>query len=866
MLRGLPVGGAHDHVFHRALDVPFVLAEIHGEVVEKLGMRRQGALQTEIFGGFHDTIAEELLPEAVHLHAGGERIFRSHRPLCEAKAVFWGVLRHRRESHRGRALAGAILERLVVGAAVEDIGLNGSRALFHDHHARGAVVEMVFEVVGAGEIEAGGGRLAGGVGLGGEVGIVHPILAVPILEQRQPILETVRVIRSGRPETVREGIRIGSFGSVELEFDDQLRALGGGDGGGELKEDGAVDAGDAKPPAIGGIGGLGGGEFGAEALEGRADRGDRQGFAFSALLDLELDVGQGLADGRQIKAEHGIDAVGLEIPDVVKRVHGIHPHGIHWRFRQTEFQGHLLAGNEWEDGMDGIEIRKKPLTVFRHIEVDGGQSTHAESIDVVRAGHFLGFLRGACSASGSENRPVDALAFIRHLDRLWGFVVARGLEGCKGHVDGIQHLLLALGRNMDERRKSPRTVAVLRFQPNFVNAVEIGHQAEEIILGNRVKFVVVATGTTDRHSHRCRAVGAHAVHGIFDEPLLRDCPSLVGDAVVAVKRGGELLVERGVREEIASQLLSEELVIGHVFIEGVDHPIAPRPARAEHFVVEGVAVAVAGDIEPIDRHAFAVVGRGQRAIHHDFVGFVGGVGHEGIDLLWRRRQAEEVHVHAADEGFLVGFGRGRDAFGLKLGEDEVVDRSARPGFVFHPWHGRLRGSDKCPVRLVFRTLADPLGDGGDLLLGERRLFPVRRRHDLVGIFGGDALEQEALLRLAGHDAVAGRLACLGKVGARVLLGIEAKWAGLVVRIRAVAGEAVVRKDRADLGAEGDFLKRGSCRGSCGLSGGGVGWCCGLCGLFFLQGIDGRLVGRFFARGQGKDQQTGKDRQSGFFDH
>ena len=50
------VGGAHHHVFHRALDVPFVLAEIDGEVIEKLGMGRGVALKTEVVRGFDEAL------------------------------------------------------------------------------------------------------------------------------------------------------------------------------------------------------------------------------------------------------------------------------------------------------------------------------------------------------------------------------------------------------------------------------------------------------------------------------------------------------------------------------------------------------------------------------------------------------------------------------------------------------------------------------------------------------------------------------------------------------------------------------------------------------------------------------------------
>ena len=199
------------------------------------------------------------------------------------------------------------------------------------------------------------------------------------------------------------------------------------------------------------------------------------------------------------------------------------------------------------------------------------------------------------------------------------------------------------------------------------------------------------------------------------------------------------------------------------------------------------------------------MGRGQGAVHHVLVSFFRGVGHEGVDLLGSRREAEEVHVHATHEGFLVGFGRRFDALGFELRQDKMIDRSARPGLVFDLGNGRLHRRDERPVRLVFGSLTDPIGERSDLLLGERRFFCVWRRHGLVRVFCDDALEQEAFLGFAGNDAVAGRFSRFSEIGAGVLLGIETERTGLVVRIGAVAGEAVVRQNRQHLGAEGDFI-------------------------------------------------------------
>ena len=86
----------------------------------------------------------------------------------------------------------------------------------------------------------------------------------------------------------------------------------------------------------------------------------------------------------------------------------------------------------------------------------------------------------------------------------------------------------------------------MRFESAFVDAVEIGHETEEVILTDRVEFMVVAAGATDRHSHDSGAVGADAVNGIFDQPFLGDGTALVIDAMIAIERRGNFLLEGGI--------------------------------------------------------------------------------------------------------------------------------------------------------------------------------------------------------------------------------------------------------------------------------------------------------------------------------
>jgi hypothetical protein len=102
------------------------------------------------------------------------------------------------------------------------------------------------------------------------------------------------------------------------------------------------------------------------------------------------------------------------------------------------------------------------------------------------------------------------------------------------------------------------------------------------------------------------------------------------------------------------------------------------------------------------------------------------------------------------------------------------------------------------VRLVLRPLPDPAGQQF-LLLGRERLLQRRRRHDLVGIFREDPVEGDAGIRITGGDR--SRLDG-GIPQVQPQIGLPAGAVG------AVAGEAVLHQDRANVLVEGDRLGRG----------------------------------------------------------
>ena len=144
-----------------------------------------------------------------------------------------------------------------------------------------------------------------------------------------------------------------------------------------------------------------------------------------------------------------------------------------------------------------------------------------------------------------------------------------------------------------------------------------------------------------------------------------------GDAF-GVARAGTVL-----GQDVAGDLLAEELVVRLVGVEGIDDVVAVAP-RHGHRIIRGLArrVGVADDVEPMAAPALAV-GRGtEQAVHHLGEGIRRRIGDEGIRLGRCRREPGEVERGAAEQRAAVGGGRGFPVVGFETRQDEIID--ARP--------------------------------------------------------------------------------------------------------------------------------------------------------------------------------------------
>jgi hypothetical protein len=336
----------------------------------------------------------------------------------------------------------------------------------------------------------------------------------------------------------------------------------------------------------------------------------------------------------------------------------------------------------------------------------------------------------------------------------------------------------------------------------LVPAIGVGRVVEDRVelkvfaLRQRVVFVVVALRAGQRRAHPGAQRRVHAIDDGDGAKLLVDrAPFVVGERV-AVEAGGDLVVERGARQQVAGDLPDRKAIEGHVGIERADHPVPPAPDRAR--VVLGVAgrVGVAGEIQPLPRLVLAVTVVGEESVDEPLDGVGRAIGDEGIDLLGRGRQAHEVGVEPADERGPIGLGRRREPRRLDLREHEAIDVVPHPVGLLHLGGCGALWRIECPVRLVVRPLLDPAVE--QLFLVFRKPpIGVRRRHQNVGIGRVDPFEDRARAGVARHD----------RAGVDRRLTVVEPQIGLpLLAVLAVAIEAVFRQDRPDVAVELERLR------------------------------------------------------------
>ena len=280
----------------------------------------------------------------------------------------------------------------------------------------------------------------------------------------------------------------------------------------------------------------------------------------------------------------------------------------------------------------------------------------------------------------------------------------------------------------------------------------------------------------------------YPVGGVLEEELLGLGAALEGDHVQAVVGRGHLLLVGRLMDQVPGDLLDGEIVEGLVRVERVDHVVAVGPHTPLLVSVVSDRVGVANEIEPVLRHALAVVRRGEQGLD-EFTTL------ECAYLRGTCRKPCQVDGKPPRECSGICAGWGGEAGSLEAREDERVNGVANPGGVRHGRYLGTRGLGPSPVPLVGGPLVNPGADRVDLGLVQA-VSGVRRGHAGVRLSIGDSCEQ-----LAGRRAARGNDLAAITQGEEPLLDVQAELGLARGRIRPVTLEAVVREDGPDVPVE-----------------------------------------------------------------
>ena len=258
-----------------------------------------------------------------------------------------------------------------------------------------------------------------------------------------------------------------------------------------------------------------------------------------------------------------------------------------------------------------------------------------------------------------------------------GFQFAVGLVDVR--LQPLARLLLVGRGQVEPRFGEPRPVA--EGGAVVLGVREEGEQPVVVLLREGIVLVVVALRAGERRAEPDGGGRVRAIDENFVQRFLGIDAALFVGHRVAMEPARDFLIDGGVRQHVARDLLDRESIERQVAIEGVDDPVAVLPDRAAVVLFVSVRVGVPRQVQPGPRPPFAVVGRCEQSVDDPLVRAGRRVGQEGIDLVGCRRKAREIQRDAAKQRGFRRISRRRQAFALEPRQDEAVDRILRPAGV-----------------------------------------------------------------------------------------------------------------------------------------------------------------------------------------
>ena len=177
----------------------------------------------------------------------------------------------------------------------------------------------------------------------------------------------------------------------------------------------------------------------------------------------------------------------------------------------------------------------------------------------------------------------------------------------------------------------------------------------EVLGSDRIEFVIVAHRAAGGEAHEDLAGRLCAVAGVEHEILLGDRAAFIGGDIAAIEAGRDLLIQCGVRQQIAGELLNGELIERQVAVEGADDPLAVVPHLAVVVEMNAVRVRIARGIQPVARAVLAVMRGRHELVEIALVGIRRVVVHKLLHQRRLRRQAGDIERCAPRQRAAVRF-------------------------------------------------------------------------------------------------------------------------------------------------------------------------------------------------------------------
>ena len=686
---------AVDHQLEHVLEVPAAVHQLGGEPVEQFGMKRQVALAAKLLAAAHDAGAEEAFPQAIHGHAGGERVVAAHEPLRHREAVLRLLCRQRMED-RGRGLLHVITQGLPIAAKL------------HFRHAALLRIKITHDRHGD-RLDRGEflGRRSETRALGG--GFFGDVAHIIVHDGRLLLRHAFRLRQRG--DDIRRNLRrllhTSIAGETEAEIAERV-----------LLELALLLQGHAQFRTRRHHDGRVGQKRERVRFFRRATDGPALAFGFQELRRLETILrairqrggegqGHGSADRKGLflrRRGRGI-ALPQDLAFLIQQhdaepietfAHAIEPvphhHAIH-RLRGLQINLPprivVVSARVRHAAFLVVAVRVAIIGTFRRgVLILAAVTRHALQRDVFRSAenlhfsqlqhhfgprqlhadksrqrsrfgirrHHLGFEAGehkiakTCLRSRFEPQSAQFIARERQFDcvaggvlvlredhttivfdprvafthfrRLWALPAQIPRKTAIPRVEPREPFGVRFAKSSFQRRDLGFQCLALLFQFRRVKAVqrhlvlfvairaliEEGVELEVLIDRERIVFVRVALRTGHRGAHPHREGRVHAVDDRRVAEFLVVRAAFVLRHRVAMKRRGDELVVRRIRQQIARVLLDGELIERHVRVQRTDDPVAVGPNLTRLITRIAGGVRVACQVQPLAGPVLAVSG------------------------------------------------------------------------------------------------------------------------------------------------------------------------------------------------------------------------------------------------------------------